>query len=119
MSDFVFLFRIGEAEQREAMGSPERAQKSMQAWISWIQDLEAKGHLKERGQPLERSGKVVRGKKMVVTDGPWVEVKDLVAGFMVIEARDAEQAAELAKGCPMLMGEGSVEIRPVMKLAAG
>jgi hypothetical protein len=45
-----------------------------------------------------------------------VEVKDLVAGFIVVEARDLEQAVELARGCPMLAGDGSVEIRPVMKL---
>ena len=63
MSEFVFLFRATEAEQRGAMGTPERAQRSMQAWLAWIRDLEAKGHLKNPGQPLEPTGKVVRGKK--------------------------------------------------------
>ena len=116
MSDFVYLFRIGESERREAMGTPERAQQSMQAWLAWIRDLESKGHLKSRGEPLENAGKVVRGKQKVITDGPFVEVKDLVAGFMLIEARDLAQAAELASGCPMLQGNGSVEVRPVMKM---
>ena len=46
MSDFVFLFRATEAENREHMGTPERAQQSMQAWLTWMRDLEAKGHLK-------------------------------------------------------------------------
>jgi hypothetical protein len=96
------------------MGTPERAQQSMQAWLSWIRELEAKGHLKDPGQPLERAGKVVRGNTKVVTDGPFVEVKDLVAGFIVVEARDLVEALELSKGCPMLEGNGSVEIRPVM-----
>lgn len=118
MTDFVFLFRIGAAEQREAMGTPERAQQSMQAWMAWMQGLEASGHLKNRGQPLDRSGRVVRGHGKVVTDGPYVEVKDLVAGFIVVSARDIDQAAELASGCPMLAGEGSVEIRPVMAMNA-
>lgn len=113
MSEFVYLFRVGEAEQREAMGTPEAAQHSMEAWLNWIRELEEKGHLKDRGQPLDRAGKVVRGRKLV-TDGPYIEVKDLVAGYMVIEARDLTQAAELAGGCPMLPA-GSVEIRPVMK----
>jgi hypothetical protein len=113
MSQFVYLFRASEAEQLEHMGTPERAQQSMQAWLSWIRELEAKGHLKDPGQPLERTGKVVRGRKKVVTDGPFVEVKDLVAGFIVIEARDLAQAVELSTGCPMLEGNGSVEIRPV------
>jgi hypothetical protein len=114
MSQFVYLFRASEAEQVEHMGTPERAQQSMQAWLSWIRELEAKGHLKDPGQPLERTGKVVRGKTKLVTDGPFVEVKDLVAGFIVVEARDLAQALELSKGCPMLDGNGSVEIRPVM-----
>jgi len=115
MSEFVYLFRASEAERREAMGTPERAQRSMQVWMAWIRDLEAKGHLKDRGQPLERGGKVVRGKKKVVTDGPYAEAKDLVLGFLVVEARDLAQASELSTGCPMLDGGGSVEIRPVMK----
>jgi len=52
-----------------------------------MRELESKGHLKERGQPLDRSGKVVRGSKRTVTDGPFVEVKDMVAGFIVVRAR--------------------------------
>jgi hypothetical protein len=116
MSEFVYLFRIGAAEQREAMGTPEHAQQSMKVWLAWMRELETKGHLKNPGQPLEPVGKVVRGKQKVVTDGPYVEVKDLVAGFMVIEARDVAQAAELSTGCPILDGGGSVEIRPVMQM---
>src|SRR5206468_11932486 len=102
MSEFVYLFRASEAERREAMGTPERAQRSMQVWLAWIRELEAKGHLKNPGQPLERAGQVVRGKKKVVTDGPYVEAKDLVLGFIIVEARDLAQAVELATGCPML-----------------
>lgn len=114
MSEFVYLFRASNAEQRQAMGTPEQAQKSMQAWLGWIRELEANGHLKNPGQPLDTAGKVVRGKKRVVTDGPYVEAKDMVLGFIIVEARDLAQATELAHGCPMLEGAGSVEIRPVM-----
>jgi hypothetical protein len=117
MSQFVYLFRANDAEQQEHMGTPERAQQSMQAWLSWIRELEANGHLKDPGQPLEPAGKVVRGKKKVVTDGPFVEVKDLVAGFTIVEARDLAQAVELSMGCPILNGNGSVEVRPVRELA--
>ncbi len=115
MSEFVYLFRIGAAAQREAMGTPERAQQSMQVWLAWMRELEAKGHLKDRGQPLERAGKVVRGRKRTVTDGPYAEAKDLVAGFIVVEARDLAEAARIASGCPILEGEGSVEVRPVLE----
>ena len=113
ISDYVFLFRATEDEQRQAMGTPERAQQSMQAMLAWFRDLEAKGHLKNPGQPLETTGRVVRGKNAVVTDGPYVEAKDLVLGFAIIEARDIAQAVELASRCPMVIGGAIVEIRPV------
>jgi hypothetical protein len=119
MSEFVLLFRSPEALAREAMGTPERAQKSVQAWLAWVHELEANGHLKSRGQPLERTGRVVSGKDKVVTDGPHAEAKDLVLGFNVIEARDLDQATELAAGCPLVVGGGSVEIRPVMPALPG
>jgi hypothetical protein len=116
MSEFLYLYRIGAAEQRAAMGTPQQAQQNMQAWMAWMRDLETKGHLKNPGQPLEQGGKVVRGKQGTsITDGPFVEVKDLVAGFTLVEARDLAQAAELSSGCPILAGGGSVEVRPVMK----
>jgi hypothetical protein len=116
VSDFVYLFRSTEAQQREAMGTPESAQRSMQAWMAWVRELEAGGHVKDHGQPLERGGRVVRGAGKTVTDGPYVEAKDLVLGFMVVRARDLEHAAELAAACPMVHGGGSVEIRPVMEM---
>jgi hypothetical protein len=113
MSEFMYLFRTSDANRREAMGSPERAQQSLQAWLAWTRDLQANGHLKNPGQPLDTTGKVVRGKKKTVTDGPFLEAKDMVLGYLVVQARDLEEAMELSKGCPILEGEGSVEIRPV------
>lgn len=92
MSEFVFLFRSSEAAQYEAMGTPERAQQSMQAWLAWLRELEADGHVKNRGRPLERAGKVVRGANKTVTDGPYMETKELVGGFMIVEARDLDHA---------------------------
>ena len=113
MSEFVYFFRATAAAQDAALGTPERAQQSLQAWLGWIRGLEARGALKHPGQPLEPTGKVVRGAGQVVTDGPFVEVKDLVLGYIVVEARDLAEAVELSRGCPMLAGGGSVEIRPV------
>ncbi len=82
-------------------------------WLSWIRELEAQGHLKSPGQPLSLQGKVMRGPSHVISDGPYLEAKDLVLGFMIVEARDLAHAAQLASGCPIAAGGGSVEIRPV------
>src|SRR5215207_3952271 len=102
MSEFVYLFRASPESQHDAMGTPERAEQSLRVWLAWIRELEAGSHLKDPGRPLEQRGTVLRGKQRAVTDGPYVEVKDLVAGFIVVEARDLAHAAELAAGCPML-----------------
>lgn len=115
MSEFVFLFRTTEQDQREHMDTPERAQKSMEAWLAWMRQLEEKGALKDGGQPLDRGGRVVRGSQRVVTDGPYLEAKDLIVGYIIVEARNIEEATELSLGCPMLEGAGSVEIRPIVK----
>jgi hypothetical protein len=116
MKDFVLLFRSTEDGQRGAMGTPERAQRSLQAWLAWIHELETTGHMKERGRPLDRDGRVVRGKDKIVTDGPYVEVKDIVLGFIVISAADLDEALRLASACPIVEGGGSVEVRPVATL---
>ena len=116
MSQFLYLYRMADAARQEAMGTPERAQQSMQRWIAWMKELDREGHLKDRGQPLERTGKVVRGQQKTVTDGPYPEAKDIVGGFTLVEALDIDQAVELSRGCPILEGGGSVEVRPVMKM---
>ncbi len=116
MSQYLYLYRIGDSARQDAMGTPERAQQSMQRWMAWMRDLETKGHLKDRGQPLERTGKVVRGQQKTVTDGPYTEAKDVVGGFTLVEALDIDQAVQLSHGCPILEGGGSVEVRPVMKM---
>ena len=111
MNEFVFLYRGGEAGR-----SPERAQQMMQKWMAWFQELGEKGHLKDRGQPLERTGKLVSGKRKTVNDGPFAEAKDVVGGYTLILAKDLNQATELSKGCPIFEVDGQVEVRPVMKL---
>jgi hypothetical protein len=116
MPEYVMLYR-NTADAREAsMGSPERAQQNMQKWRSWFQELQTKGELKNIGQPLEEGGRLLAGKKKVITDGPYAETKDLVGGYSLIEARDLDHAAKIASGCPVLDNGGSVEVRQVRKM---
>jgi hypothetical protein len=111
MSEYLFLYRGGQRPD-----SPQEAQQVMQKWMAWLQDLNQRGHIRDRGQPLEPTGKVVTGKQKTVTDGPFAEAKDLVGGYTLIDAADLNQAAELSKGCPVFDRGGSVEVRPVMKM---
>jgi len=90
-------------------------QKTMEKWMAWFKELGEKGHMKDPGHPLEHTGKVVKGKQKAVMDGPYAEAKDVIGGYVVIEAKDLAQATELSKGCPILDVGGSVEVRPIQK----
>jgi hypothetical protein len=111
MSEFLYVYRGGQ----RAQSSPEQMQQIMQKWGTWLQGLADKGHLKDRGNPLEPDGKLVSGTGKNITDGPYAE-KDLVGGYSLIVAKDLVQATELSKGCPILERGGSVEVRPIMKM---
>jgi len=85
MNEFVFLYRGGERPT-----SAEQGQQVLQRWMAWFTQLSSEGHVVDRGQPLERSGKLV-GKGKIVTDGPFAELKDVVGGYTLINdisARD-------------------------------
>jgi len=112
MAEFTFLYRGGASMQ----ASPEERQKQMEKWMAWFKEIGAKGVIKDPGHPLERSGKVVRGKPVAVSDGPFAEAKDVIGGYTLIEASDLAHASEIAKGCPILEVGGEVEVRPVMKM---
>jgi hypothetical protein len=111
MNEYLFLYRGSKRPS-----SPQEMQEVMQLWMAWMQDLAKRGHMKERGQPLEGAGKVVSGTQRTITDGPYAEAKDLVGGYTIILAKDLDEAAELSKGCPVFDRGGSVEVRPVMKM---
>ena len=114
MAKFIYLFRTNPTAYWPM--SPEQMQQTMRKWMDWKDTLEKNGHIKQLGDRLDGAGKVVRGKARAVTDGPYVEVKDSIAGSMLIEAKDMDQAVELAKGCPILETDGSVEIRPIWSM---
>jgi hypothetical protein len=91
-------------------------QQQMQKWMGWMKELSEKGHIKDPGHPLERTGKLVTGRQKIVTDGPFAETKDVVGGYTLVQARDLGHAVELTLGCPILDIGGFVEVRPVMQM---
>jgi hypothetical protein len=81
-----------------------------------MKELGEKGYIKDPGNPLEHTGKLVKGKQKTVTDGPYAETKDIVGGYMLIEAKDLDHAVQISRGCPIFEVGGLVEIRPVLKM---
>ncbi len=109
MAAFMLLFRGGDARN----DSPEQLQQQMKKWVDWFEGLKRSGAYKGQGAPLERDGKVVRGTRKAVSDGPYAEAKDLVGGYAIVEAKDLDGAVEIARGCPIYEKDGWVEVRPV------
>ncbi|HEY3159541.1 MAG TPA: YciI family protein [Vicinamibacterales bacterium] len=67
-------------------------------------------------QPVETATTVrVRNGKVAITDGPFAETKEQLAGFYLVEARDLNDALQIAAKIPPAR-EGSVEVRPVREL---
>ncbi len=109
MKPFIFLFK-GEDQQRDL--SPEEMQQHMQEWGAWLDDLTRTGRF-ESGTPLEAAGKIVSGPNTTATDAPFAEPGEVVTGYLVISARDIDEAVEIAKACPILDVGGRVEVRAV------
>jgi hypothetical protein len=111
MEKFMYLFRGGGRLNQ----SPEEWQGQMQKWYQWIASLQADGSY-VNGDPLQAGGTQVRGRDKVVTDGPFTEAKEMVGGYIVVNARDMDHAVEISKGCPIFDENGQVEIRAVQKM---
>jgi len=110
MEKFVYLFKGGVDNSQTQ--SPEAMQAHMQKWGEWMQKLTKDGNMLGV-DPLHPEGKRVSGTKKVVTDGPFAETKEVVGGYLVINANDLNHATEIAKGCPILEVDGQVEVRQV------
>ncbi len=106
------LLLIDNMDSYEAM-TPEDYQKEIELHGKWIEEL---GERYVSGEALEEETKTIQGKDNLVTDGPFIESKELIGGFYIISANTIEEATDLAKGCPTLRLGGRVEIRPVMDI---
>jgi hypothetical protein len=111
---YMFVFRH-RGNMTDA--SPEEMQKTFQKWMTWIHSMKAKDQY-IAGDPLEDTpAKVLRGPRGAkVSDGPFVEAKEVVGGYMLIAAKNFAQAAKIAKDCPGLNVGGTVEIRQIMPI---
>lgn len=114
-TDYMLLFR-GTDWNRGL--SSEEIQNVMNRWIAWLDRLVEQGK-SSAGQPLTDQGKVISGKKgQTVLDGPFAESKEAVAGYILLQVDNLNEAVEIAKECPGLDYGLSVEVRLVDHLRA-
>lgn len=108
MPNYLFVYRSEPFDFSKV--SPEQMQKSMDMWSSWIGKGFQEGWMVDAGDALMPEGRVVKNDRSV-TDGPFMEAKELVGGYGVIKCASFEEAVEHAKTCPNIIEGGSVEIR--------
>jgi hypothetical protein len=114
MNEFLLVFRR-ESTGPQSPLSPEQIQAMMKPWQDWIGGLAAQNKLVSAGNRLQAEGKVVKPGN-IVTNGPYVELKEAVGGYTIVRAASLEEATELSKGCPILQVDGSVEIREIIPM---
>jgi len=112
MDEFILIFRH---EDGNKVASPEQIQVWMKQTMDWIGGIAAQNKFVSGNGLLFDDSRVVRHKG-IVTNGPFGEIKETIGGFIMVRAESADEAAEFAKGCPVLQGDGnSVEVRKIAK----
>jgi hypothetical protein len=110
MKEFIFLFRQPNTDDSNL--SQTEMQAVFNKWDNWFGGIAAQGKIINMGIRLVSPGKVLKSGG-VITDGPFVEIRERLNGFIVVKADSLDEAITLAHGCPILEINGSVEIRPI------
>jgi hypothetical protein len=97
----------------------EEAEAAMAEVLAWFDRWGKAGKLAGGGEQLDsvRTAQTMRRDgtgQVVVTDGPYAELKEVIGGFVVLEAKSLDEAVDIAKTWPGLHGSTAVEVRPVI-----
>lgn len=113
MEEYALIMRHMDGQK---VASPEQIQTWMKHTMDWIEGIAAQGkYVSGTGLPFEDARVVInKDSKVVVTNGPFGEIKETIGGLIVVKAESVEEAVLFAKGSPILMGEGnSIEVRRI------
>lgn len=113
MPDFVLL--LHRPVGAPPAFPPEQAAAVTREYIGWGDRLRAEGRLKAGEKLTLDAGRVLRaaGGRVMTTDGPFAESKELLGGFFLIAAEDYNEACRLAESCPHFKYGGSIEVRQI------
>jgi hypothetical protein len=92
--EFLFIYR--ESTVSRAQPSPEEMQALGTAWYAWMQKFSSA--IVPGGDGLKHTGRLV--KAGLVTDGPYVEAKEIIVSFTIIQADNYDAAVAIARACP-------------------
>ena len=107
MQEFMLLIRT-EGDCAEQM-APELHKSHLQKVINYIDNLRITGRLIS-AQPLAMTGSIIQGKGAAFKDGPFIESKEVIAGYFLFRANNLDEAKEIAKGHPLLEDDATARI---------
>lgn len=99
--------------------SPAEEQDVMRQVYAWFERWQPTGKIAEGGAELEprATAKTVRAGangQPVLTDGPYLELKEVIGAIVMLECDDIDEAVRIAAGWPLAAGMSAVEVRPVL-----
>jgi hypothetical protein len=108
----------GEPEEWLAL-PPDEEQDVMKAIYAWYERWQPTGKIADGGAELQgrdtaRTIRTGADGGAVVTDGPYLELKEIIGGFVVLETETIEEAVEVASTWPRSAGMSAIEVRAVM-----
>ena len=110
-----FLLLVREDINALKQIGEEGRYKNMREMMKWVESLAESGNY-SNGEPLVLTGKYVN-RNNVLSDGPFIESKEGISGYIFLQAENLEQAASIAQTCPLVMQNRMVlEVRPVMTI---
>lgn len=107
-----FMLLLGGGEEQWSKFTPQQSEQMMQEYYAWAGRLASQPWLRG-GEQLNPGGRVLRGEGNQVVDGPYTETKDVISGYVVVEAPDYEAAMEMGKDIPSLHHGGWVIVREI------
>ncbi|MBT1698355.1 transcription initiation protein [Fulvivirgaceae bacterium PWU4] len=117
MDEYLIIMRL-DLITKAAQPSPEQMQVYMKQYQDWVGGIAAQNKF-VGGKGLSTEGKVIKSGS-AITDGPFAEIKESIAGFIIVKAKDFDEASGFANACPILRGPGnSVEVRKVVSVHNG
>ncbi len=111
MEKFLLLVRE-DINMLKKIGNEGRYQ-NMREIMKWVESLAESGNYIS-GEPLVLAGKYV-SQLDILSDGPFIETKEGISGYIFLQAENIEQAASIAQSCPLVMQNRMIlEVRAIM-----
>jgi len=110
MEEFMLLMKGDDSAEI----SPDEMQQRMHDYMEWMKGIAGKGNY-VAGQPLLPTGNHLTDRETVLTDGPFLEPKEIIGGYIILKAEHLDQATEIAKTCPLLR-HCEIYVRPLMQV---